>query len=50
MAQVGFKYEVWKEGKCHVAQCLGVEISSFGETRKEAMGNLKEAVELYNEG
>ena len=33
-----------------VAQCLNVDVSSFGSTREEALANLKEAVELYFEG
>ncbi len=33
-----------------VAQCLNVEVASFGATREEAVANLKEAVELYFEG
>jgi len=33
-----------------VAQCLNVDVSSFGSTRDEAVANLKEAVELYFEG
>ena len=32
-----------------VAQCLNVDVSSFGATRQEAVANLKEAVELYFE-
>lgn len=40
---------VWKEGKHYVARCMNVEVSSFGETRKEALGNLEEALELYFE-
>ena len=40
---------VWKEGKHCVAQCLNVDVSSFGKTEEEAMANLKEAVELYLE-
>ncbi|OGD65877.1 hypothetical protein A3F08_00100 [Candidatus Berkelbacteria bacterium RIFCSPHIGHO2_12_FULL_36_9] len=40
---------VWKEGKYFVAQCLNVEVSSFGKTRKEALCNLEEALELYFE-
>lgn len=40
---------VWKEGKYYVSQCLNVDISSFGKTRKEALDNLKEALELYFE-
>ncbi len=40
---------VWKEEKYYVAQCLNVDVSSFGETIDEAVKNLKEAVELYFE-
>jgi predicted RNase H-like HicB family nuclease len=40
---------VWKEGKYYVAQCLNVEVSSFGKTKKEALKNLDEALELYFE-
>ncbi|GDX52073.1 hypothetical protein LBMAG27_11200 [Bacteroidota bacterium] len=40
---------VWKEGKYFVAQCLNVEVSSFGKTKNEALKNLDEALELYFE-
>jgi predicted RNase H-like HicB family nuclease len=43
------KSVVWKEGKFYVAQCLNVDISSFGKTKKEALKNLQEALELYFE-
>lgn len=39
----------WKEGKHYVAQCLNVDVSSFGKTKKDALKNLKEALELYFE-
>jgi len=39
----------WKEGKYFVAQCLNVDVSSFGETKKEALKNLEEALALYFE-
>lgn len=39
----------WKEGKYFVAQCLNIEVSSFGATKKEALANLNEAIELYLE-
>ena len=32
-----------------MAQCLSVDVSSFGKTKKEALENLKEALELYFE-
>ncbi len=43
-------YCVYREDEFIVAQCLNVDVSSFGGTRDEAVGNLKEAVELYFEG
>lgn len=43
-------FVVWQEGKYFVAQCINVNVSSFGETRDEALANLTEAVELYFEG
>ena len=46
---MNLKNVVWKEGKYYVAQCLNVDVSSFGKTRKEALENLDEALELYFE-
>ncbi len=43
------KYTLWKEDKYYVAQCLNIDVSSFGETIDEAVVNLMEAVELYFE-
>ena len=43
------KYIVYKEDKYYVAQCLNVDVSSFGKTLQEAVDNLKEALELYFE-
>jgi len=40
---------VWKEGKYFVAQCLNVDVSSFGVSRQEALANLDEALSLYFE-
>lgn len=40
---------LWKEGKYFVAQCLNVDVSSFGKTKTEAIKNLDEALELYFE-
>lgn len=44
------KYIIYREGKYYVAQCLNVDVSSFGESIREAQNNLKEALELYFEG
>lgn len=49
MRKVNLKNVVWKEGKYYVAQCLNVDVSSFGKTKKEALDNLDEALELYFE-
>ena len=43
------KNVVWKEGDFFVAQCLNVEVSSFGSTKDEALQNLREALDLYFE-
>ena len=49
MTKINLKNIVWKEGEYYVSQCLNVDISSFGETKKEALDNLDEALELYFE-
>jgi predicted RNase H-like HicB family nuclease len=49
MKKVYLQNVVWKEGKFYVAQCLNIDVSSFGKTKKEALDNLKEALELYFE-
>ncbi len=47
--EVALKNIVWQEGKYFVAQCLNAEVSSFGESKEEALANLTEALELYFE-
>ncbi len=49
MRKINLKNVVWKEGKYYVSQCLNVDISSFGKTKKEALDNLNEALVLYFE-
>ena len=49
MRKINLKNVVWKEGKYYVAQCLNVDVSSFGKTKKEALANLDEALDLYFE-
>ena len=44
-----FVYAVWREGKYYVAQCLNVDLSSFGTTKNSAVKNLEEALSLYLE-
>lgn len=40
---------VWQEGEHFVAQCLNVDVSSFGNNKEEALHNLTEALELFFE-
>ena len=49
MKKISLRSVVWKEGKHYVAQCLNIDVSSFGSTKKSAENNLKEALELYFE-
>jgi predicted RNase H-like HicB family nuclease len=43
------QYCIYREPPHYVAQCLNVDVSSFGATPEEAVANMKEAVELYLE-
>ena len=47
MCKLAFEIVVWKEGKYYVVQCLDVDVSSFGKTKKEALTHIGEALELY---
>ena len=47
--KIDLKSVVWKEGRYYVSQCLDVDVSSFGKTKKEALKMLQEALELYFE-
>ncbi len=49
MKKLNLKNILWKEDKYYVAQCLNVDVSSFGKTKTEAVKNLKEALDLYFE-
>ena len=49
MQETTLKSIVWQEGNHFVAQCLVVDVSSFGDTRDEAIQNLDEALALYFE-
>ncbi len=49
MKKLNLQNIVWKEGKYYVSQCLNVDISSFGKTKKESLKNLSEAIDLYFE-
>lgn len=49
MQEITLKSIVWQEGAHYVAQCLMVDVSSFGDTREEALQQLDEALALYFE-
>ena len=49
MRKINLKSVVWKEGKYYISQCLEVDVSSFGKTKKEAFDMFKDALELYFE-
>jgi predicted RNase H-like HicB family nuclease len=40
---------VFHDGKHYVAQCLDVDVSSFGDSEDDALANLREALGLYFE-
>lgn len=46
---VTYQSVVYQEGRYFVAQCLNVDVSSFGDTKQDALANLQEALELYLE-
>lgn len=49
MKTLGYTGVVWKGEKGYVSKCPELGVASCGETREEALNNLKEAVELYVE-
>lgn len=40
---------IWKEKDIFVAKFLEIELASQGKSKKEALNNLKEALDLYLE-
>ena len=49
MRKINLKNVVWKEGRYYVSWNLNTGVSSFGDTKKEAVKSLQEALELYFE-
>jgi predicted RNase H-like HicB family nuclease len=47
MTKCDLQSVIWREGEYYVAQCVSVDVSSFGETPAAARANLREALELY---
>lgn len=46
---VKYNVVIQKEEEWYVAKCLDNSVASQGKTIEEALNNLKEAIELYNE-
>jgi predicted RNase H-like HicB family nuclease len=42
-----FTARIWNEGDIFIAQCVQVDVVSDGRTEREALDNLREALELY---
>lgn len=40
---------IWKEGNLYVTKTIGIELASQGRTKKEALKNLQEALDLLLE-
>ena len=49
MSRLDLQSVIYREGEHYVAQCLNVDVSSFGGSETEALANLQEALELYFE-
>ena len=49
MTRLNLQNIVWKEGKHYVSWNLNTGVSSFGDTKKEALESLEEALELHLE-
>ncbi len=49
MSNLNLQSVVYREGEHYVAQCLNIDVSSFGASEAEALANLQEALELYFE-
>jgi len=42
-----FSATISQEGEWFIAQCLNVDLASQGKTEKEALDNLRDALELH---
>ncbi len=49
MTKLDLQSVIYREDEHFVAQCLNVDVSSFGHSETEALANLQEALELYFE-
>lgn len=49
MRKIDLKSVIWKEDDYYISQCLEVDVSSFGKTKKQSLDNLQDALKLYYE-
>ena len=49
MQAIDVQAVVFHEDQHFVAECLDVDVSSFGDSENDALANLREALELYFE-
>jgi predicted RNase H-like HicB family nuclease len=49
MSNLKLQSVIYREGEHYVAQCLNIDVSSFGDSEADALANLREALELYFE-
>ncbi|MBM3215078.1 type II toxin-antitoxin system HicB family antitoxin [Candidatus Poribacteria bacterium] len=42
-----FTARVWQEDGVYIAQCVELELASQGDTEDDAVGMLRDAIELY---
>jgi len=47
MKKINLTATIWEEEGIYVSKCPELGVASCGDTPKEALSNLKEAVELY---
>jgi predicted RNase H-like HicB family nuclease len=42
-----FTITIWEEDGIYVSKCVELEIASCGDTPKDALDNIREAIDLY---
>jgi predicted RNase H-like HicB family nuclease len=47
MKRYQFTTLIWEEDGVYVSKCMEIELSSCGDTPKEALDNLREAIDLW---
>jgi len=47
MTQYHLTITIWEEDGVYVSKCVELEVASCGDTPKEALENIREAIDLY---